>query len=63
MNISYKGFTARVDFSADNDCFVGWIVGIDDIVTFHADTVENLKTEMKSMVEFYLETCRKLKDH
>ncbi len=57
--LNYKGFTAKVEFSADDEVFFGRVIGIDEIVTFHADTVEELKISMKQMVDFYLETCRK----
>ncbi len=57
--LTYKGFTAKVEFSADDEVFFGRILGIDDIVTFHADTVEELKTEMAGMIDFYIETCEK----
>ncbi len=57
--LTYKGFTAKVEFSADDEVFFGRILDIDDIVTFHADTVEELKAEMAGVVDFYIETCRK----
>lgn len=56
--IKYKDFTAKVEYSADDEVFVGRVLGIDDIVTFHADSVEALKTEMAGMVDFYIESCK-----
>jgi len=57
--LTYKGFTARVEFSADDEVFFGRVLGIDDVVTFHADTVGELKTSMADMIDFYIETCEK----
>ncbi len=57
--LSYKGFSARIEFSADDNVFFGRIIGIDDIVTFHAETVGELNSEMKETVDFYLEVCKK----
>jgi len=57
--LTYKGFTAKVEFSADDEVFFGRVLDIDDIVTFHADTVEELKAEMSGMIDFYIETCEK----
>lgn len=54
--LTYKGLTAQIEFSGDDEVFFGRIIGIDDIVTFHSDTVEGLKSEMEKMVDFYLET-------
>ncbi len=57
--LSYKGFSARIEFSADDNVFFGRVIGIDDIVTFHAETVGELNSEMKETVDFYLEVCKK----
>lgn len=57
--ISYKGFTAKVEFSADDNLFVGRLIGMKDIVTFHGETVGELKNSMKETVDFYIEVCKK----
>jgi predicted HicB family RNase H-like nuclease len=56
--IRYKGYSARVDYDADDEVFVGRIAGIDDIVGFHGDTVEGLKSAFREAVDDYIETCR-----
>ena len=58
MNLmTHLGYAAQVEFSADDDCFIGHIAGIADVVGFHADTVAELKTAFKESVEDYLATC------
>jgi predicted HicB family RNase H-like nuclease len=57
--IKYKGFTAKIEFSADDNVFFGRLLGVDDIVSFHAENVEDLNKEMKETVDFYIETCEK----
>jgi predicted HicB family RNase H-like nuclease len=57
--LSYKGLTAKIEFSADDNVFVGRVLGIDEIVVFHGSTVEELKSELREMIDFYLETCEK----
>lgn len=57
--LSYKGFTVKVEFSADDGCFVGRVIDVDDIIVFDADTVKGLKERMKQMLDFYLEKCEK----
>ncbi len=56
--LTYKEFTARIEFDGDDGIFYGRILGIDDIIGFHGETVEELKKSMKEMIDFYLETCR-----
>ena len=53
--LTYKGFTAKIEFSPDDDIFVGRLLEIDDIVMFHAETVEELKDSMRESVDFHIE--------
>src|ERR671933_437603 len=55
----YKGFTARVEFDAKDEIFVGHLAGINDVVGFHADNVEALKAAFREAVDDYLATCAK----
>jgi predicted HicB family RNase H-like nuclease len=57
--LSHRGFTAKIEFSADDNVFFGRLLGIDDIVTFHGETVEELKDSMRESVDFYIELCER----
>ena len=35
--MSYKGYTASMVFDADDKIIVGRVLGIDDIIAFHAE--------------------------
>jgi predicted HicB family RNase H-like nuclease len=56
-SLSYKGFTAQVEFSSEDECFVGHILGIRDIVGFHAEDTSKLKIAFEEAVDDYLDTC------
>ena len=58
--MTYKGYTARIDFDGDDRIFFGRLAGIRDIITFHGETVAELEAAFKEAVEDYLETCVKL---
>lgn len=61
MNImTYKGYTARVEFDERDNILVGRLLGIADIVSFHADNVPELRAAFEEAVEDYLETCAKV---
>lgn len=61
MNVmTYRGYSARLEFDAADEIFTGRIAGIRDVVGFHADTVADLKTAFHEAVDDYLETCAKL---
>lgn len=57
--LSYKGLSARVEFDADDEIFVGRIAGINDVVGFHADTAHGLKEAFRDAVDGYLDACAK----
>jgi len=59
-NLSYQGYQASVEFDAEDDIFVGRVLGINDVVGFHADDVHTLKQAFAEAVDDYLATCRKL---
>ena len=56
-SLSYKGYAARIEFSSEDECFIGHIAGIKDIVGFHGETVAELKAAFEEAVNDYLDTC------
>ena len=52
--LSYKGYSARIEFDAEDLIFVGSVAGIGDIVSFHGDTVANLVSAFEEAVDHYL---------
>ena len=38
-----QGYTARVDFDDRDDIFVGRVLGVRDIISFHGETVDQLR--------------------
>ena len=59
-SMTFKGYTARIDVDARDNILVGRLLGIRDIVSFHADTVAELRVAFEEAVNDYLETCAKL---
>ncbi len=60
--MNYKGYAARIEFDAQDRVFFGRLAGIQDIVTFHGETVDELEAAFKEAVDHYLDTCAKLGD-
>ena len=58
--LSHKGYAARIEFSSEDECFVGHIAGIKDIVGFHGETVAELKAAFEEAVNDYLDTCEQI---
>ncbi len=58
--MKHKGYSARIEYSDEDSCFVGHIAGIRDIVGFHGEAVSELRAAFEEAVDDYLETCQKL---
>jgi predicted HicB family RNase H-like nuclease len=58
--LSYKGYSARVEFDDDDGLFLGRLAGITDGVHFHGETVEELRKAFREAVDGYVETCARV---
>ncbi len=56
----YKGYFARIELEAEDNCFSGRLAGINDVVDFYGTSIEELRTEFHESVDDYIETCRKI---
>lgn len=55
--MTHKGYRARVDYDPRDNISAGKIVGIADCITFHGETVEELRTDFQEAVDHYLADC------
>lgn len=55
--MNYKGYSARIEYDDADEIFFGRIAGITDGVSFHADTVKDLKAAFHEAVNDYIQTC------
>ena len=61
MNMmTYQGYAARIEYSDEDEAFVGRIAGIRDVIGFHGESVHDLRAAFMEAVDDYLETCKKL---
>lgn len=58
--LKHKAYLGSVEFSAEDGILHGKIIGINDLVTFEADSVNELQKVFNEAVEDYLETCKEL---
>ncbi len=58
--MTFRGYTARVEIDDRDNILVGHLLGVRDIVGFHADDVVGLRKAFEEAVEDYLETCAKI---
>jgi predicted HicB family RNase H-like nuclease len=55
--MEYKGYTARIHYSTEDECYVGKITGINDIVVFDGETLEEIRKTFEADVESYKAYC------
>lgn len=55
--MSYKGYTARVDFDDRDSIFVGRVLGLRDIISFEGSTVAKLRAEFEAAISDFLRDC------
>lgn len=52
--MTHGGYTARIEFDERDNVFVGRILGLRSIVSFHGETVAELRREFAAAVDDYL---------
>ena len=56
--MSHKGYTARVEFDERDNIFVGRVLGIRTMISFHGQTVAELRAEFEGAVEDFVRECK-----
>lgn len=56
-SMTYQGYTARIEYDERDDIFVGRILGIRAIISFHGQTVDELRRKFQHAVDDYLAEC------
>lgn len=53
----YNGFTASIEYSEEDGCYVGEVVGINHPIAFHGSTIEETHSRFKEMIDAYPKMC------
>jgi predicted HicB family RNase H-like nuclease len=57
--MSYQGYLARIEFDPRDNIFVGHVLGLADNISFHGETVSELKADFHHAIDHYLEDCKR----
>ncbi|MCL2838004.1 MAG: type II toxin-antitoxin system HicB family antitoxin [Oscillospiraceae bacterium] len=55
--LEHNGYVGKIEFSSDDNCFFGKILGINDLVSFEGSSVDEIKSAFSEAVDDYLEMC------
>jgi predicted HicB family RNase H-like nuclease len=61
MTTTYRGYAARIEYSDEDQCLIGHVAGIDDIVGFHGESVAQMRAAFEEAVGDYLAVVTRLK--
>lgn len=56
----YRGYSARIEYSEEDECFVGHLAGIRDIVGFDGASLADATARFHEAVDDYLAACKEL---
>ena len=56
--MSHKGYIARIEFDERDNIFVGRVLGIRTMISFHGETVAELRGEFERAVEDFVRECK-----
>lgn len=59
-SMSYKGYTASMVFDAEDKIIVGRVLDIDDIVSFHGESVAEFEANFHAAIDGYLVASQEL---
>jgi predicted HicB family RNase H-like nuclease len=57
--LEYRGFVGSVHFSAEDKIFHGKIEGVNDLISFEGETVNELEEGFHYMVDEHIKDCEK----
>jgi predicted HicB family RNase H-like nuclease len=56
--MTYKGYTAHIEFDEEAGFFHGEVIDTKDVITFQGSSVKELNKTFKDSVDDYLEFCK-----
>ena len=56
--MTYKGYTAHIEFDEEAGLFHGEVIDTKDVITFQGSSVKELNKTFKDSVDDYLEFCK-----
>ena len=55
--LRYRDYNARVEFDAEDELFVGHVIGTPESITFQGSTVAELTADFRAAIEHYIQDC------
>ena len=53
----YKNYNGTVEYSREDNCLFGKVVGIKSLLSYEGDSIHELEADFRSVIDEYLEDC------
>ncbi len=58
--MEYNGYHAKVEFDQEDQIFIGHVLGINDSLNFHGESVKELNQSMRDCIDNYIDYCSQI---
>ncbi|MBN9428493.1 MAG: type II toxin-antitoxin system HicB family antitoxin [Burkholderiales bacterium] len=58
--MAYRGYVASMTFDAEDKIIVGRVLDVEDIITFHGESVSEFEANFHTAVDDYIAACESL---
>lgn len=59
--MNYKGYSGSVNFSEEDNCLFGKVLGIRSLISYEGTSVEEVRRDFEASVDDYLASCAEKK--
>ena len=55
--LSYKNYNGTVEYSKEDNCLFGKVIGIKSLLSYEGDSVKELEQDFQNAIDTYLKDC------
>ncbi len=56
--LSYKNYNGTVEYSKEDNCLFGKVIGIKSLLSYEGDSVKELEQDFQDVIDEYLADCK-----
>lgn len=56
--LSYKNYNGTVEYSNEDRCLFGKVIGLKSLLSYEGDSVQELEKDFQMVIDEYLEDCK-----
>ena len=58
--LEYKGYKASIEYDEEDNLFVGKVIGIYDLISFHGESIIEVEKNFRESIDDYFEFCKEV---